>query len=102
MAIPGIGQMQDLYKMQREAKKMEKEMKQIVVKGYSKNEKISVTLDGTQEVVAVKIAEDMLEPDQKKDVEQGIKEAHKEASKKLQKEMMKGMDMDKIRSMLGS
>lgn len=102
MAIPGVGQMQDLYKMQREAKKMEKEMKQVVVKGYSKNEKVTVTIDGTQEVVAVKIAEEMLDPENKQEVEKAIKEAHKDASKKLQKEMMKGMDMDKLRSMLGS
>lgn len=102
MAIPGIGQMQDLYKMQREAKKMEKEMRQIVVKGFSKNDKVSVTIDGTQEIVAVKIADELLNPESKQEVEKAIKEAHKEASKKLQKEMMKGMDMDKLRSMLGS
>lgn len=101
MGVPGFGQMKDLYKMQREAKKMQKELQKTVVKGYSEGEKISVTVDGTQEIVAVKIDESLMNPESRTKVQNGIKEAYKDAQKKLQKELVKDMDMDQLKGLLG-
>ena len=101
MAGP-INQMKDLYKMQKEARAMQKKMRAIKISGISKNEKVEVVIDGTQEVQDVFIDDSIFESDRKRDLEKAIKEAIKDAQKKLQKEMMKDMDMDQIKSMFSS
>lgn len=96
-----FGQMKDLYKMQQEAREMQKKMKAIKISGLSENEKIEVIIDGTQEILEVFIEDEMVNVDRKKDLEKAIKQAMKDAQKKLQKELMKDMDMSKLKSMLG-
>jgi hypothetical protein len=86
-------------KMQKEAREMKKQMEQIIVKGYSKDELVKITLNGAQEIVSVKVDSSLLDPDKKEKLENDFKEAYKEVQKKLQKEMMKGMDMDQLKSM---
>lgn len=96
-----LGQLGDLYKMQKEAKKMQKEMKQIHVSGFSKNEDVEVVMDGTQEIEEIGIDDELMTVEKKSYLVKGIKEAVKDAQKKLQKEMMSSMDLDKIKGMLG-
>jgi nucleoid-associated protein EbfC len=94
-----FGQAKDLYKLQREAKKMQEEMKQVLVVGESKKSLVKVTLNGVQEMVDINIDEHLL--DDKVELKKHIKDAYSDAQKKLQKEMAKGMDMDKLKGMLG-
>lgn len=101
MANP-FGQMGDLYKLQKEARQMQKQMKNISVSGFSKNEDVEVVIDGTQEIQEIGIEDELMNPDKKKDLTKGIMQAMKDAQKKLQKEMMKDMDMDKLKGMLGN
>jgi DNA-binding YbaB/EbfC family protein len=100
MANP-FSKMKDLWKMQSEARQMQSKMKDIKISGLSKDEKVEVILDGTQEVQDIFIDDSLLNEDKKRDLIKSIKEALKDAQKKLQKEMMKDMDMDKMKSMLG-
>ena len=97
-----FSQMKDLYRLQKEARKMQKQMKKMIVEGFSKDENIKVAINGIQELDDIEISEELLNPARKTDLVRGIKEAMKDASKKIQKEMAKDMDMDKMRSMLGA
>ncbi|MBD3280864.1 YbaB/EbfC family nucleoid-associated protein [Candidatus Dojkabacteria bacterium] len=97
-----FSQMKDLYRLQKEARKMQKQMKKMTVEGTSKDELVRVTINGIQEIDEIDIDEELLNPARKVDLIKGIKQAIKEAGKKVQKEMAKDMDMDRMRSMLGS
>lgn len=98
MANP-FGQVKDLYKLQKEAKRMQEEMKQILVTGESKKSLVKVTLNGAQELVDISMDDELLTD--KAELKKHIKDAYADAQKRLQKEMAKGMDMDKLKGMLG-
>ena len=94
-----LGAAKDIYKLRQEAKKMQEEMKRVMVTGESKKGLVKVTLNGAQEMVDININDEMLED--KVELKKHIKDAYADAQKSLQKEMMKGMDMDKLKGMLG-
>lgn len=96
-----FNQAKDLIKLQREAKAMQKKMKQIKVYGLSDDELIKVTMDATQEIEEIEIADELVNVDSKRELIRGLKQAYKDAQKKIQKEMVKDMDMDKLKGMLG-
>lgn len=96
-----FGQMGDLYKLQKEARKMKKEMQQVSISGYSKNEDIEIVIDGTQEILEIGIEDELLTLEKKDYLIKGLKQAFKDAQNKLQKQMAKDMDVDKLKSLLG-
>jgi DNA-binding protein YbaB len=96
-----FGQVGDLYKMQKEAKKMQNDMKKVVVSGLSRNEDVEVVMNGAQEVIEIGIDDSYMLIDQKSKLERALMEAFKDGQKKIQKKMMQDMDMDKIKNMLG-
>lgn len=96
-----LGQVKDLWKMQKEAREMQKQMKSIKISGLSDNEKVEIIIDGTQDIQDIFIEEDVIDPDKKEELSKSIKQAFKDAQKKLQKELMKDMDLDKMKSMMG-
>ncbi|MFQ5492560.1 MAG: YbaB/EbfC family nucleoid-associated protein [Candidatus Dojkabacteria bacterium] len=96
-----FNQMKDLYKMQKEARQMQKKMKKVRVTGMSDDELVHVTINGTQELEEVEVDDQLLDIHRKKDLLRGFKQAMKDSQKRLQKEMMKDMDMDKLKGMLG-
>lgn len=96
-----FGQAKDLLKLQKEAREMQKKMKQLRVVGESDDERVRITVNGTQEVEDIEIADDLMNVDSKKDLIKGVKAALKDSQKKLQKEMMKDMDISQLRNMLG-
>jgi len=97
-----FGQMKDLYKLQREAKEMQKKMKAIHITGYSDDENVKITVNGIQEVEEMDINDELLNVEKKKELIRAIKEALKDSQKKLQKDMSKDMDIDKLKNMLGA
>jgi DNA-binding protein YbaB len=97
-----FGQMKDLYKLQKEAREMQKKMKNVHIKGYSDDESVKISVNGLQEVEEMEIADELLNIERKKELIRGIKEALKDSQRKLQKEMSKDMDVDKLKSMLGA
>jgi DNA-binding YbaB/EbfC family protein len=95
-----FGTVKDIYKLQKEAKRMQEEMKLVIVTGESKKALVKVTLNGAQELVDVSF-DDAIVGD-KEELKKHIKDAYADAQKKLQKEMAKGMDLDKLKGMLGA
>ncbi|MEI7579150.1 MAG: YbaB/EbfC family nucleoid-associated protein [bacterium] len=96
-----FNQAKDLFKLQKEARAMQKKMKAIRLTGLSDDELVTISIDGTQEILDLTIADELLNPESKRDLIRGIKQATKNAQQKLQKEMMKDMDMSQIKNMLG-
>lgn len=97
-----FSQVGDLYKMQKEAKKMQNDMKKIIVSGLSRNEDVEVVMNGAQEVEEIGINDSYMNLENKSKLEKALIEAFKDAQKKIQKKMMQDMDLDKIRNMLGN
>jgi len=96
-----FGKVGELYKLQKEARSMQKKMKSISIDGESKDGSVVVMVNGLQEIVDIDIDEELLSPQKKKDLVKNLKQALKAANKKLQKEMMKDMDVNQLRGMLG-
>lgn len=97
-----FGKLGDIYKLQKEAKEMQKNLKSLKISGLSGNEDIEIIMDGTQEIIEIGIDDSLLTQEKKKTLEKGIIEAMKDAQKKIQKELMKDMNLDKIKQMLGN
>lgn len=53
--MPSFSQMKDMYRIQREAKKIKKELKNVHVEAEA--EGVKVVVDGEQEIVSIEIAE---------------------------------------------
>lgn len=95
-------QIKDLYKLQKEAKEMQKKMKVIQITGFSDDEDVKIKINGLQEVEDVELSDELLTPENKKYLIKAFKEAMKDAQKKLQKELAKDMDISQIKNMLGA
>lgn len=91
----------DLIALQREAKEMEKKMKEQRFHGKSKKDLVEVVVDGTQSIISLSIDDMLLSPQMKESLVGQLKEALTDAQKALQKSMASSMDMDKLKSMFG-
>lgn len=87
--------------MQREAKKMQEQMRQIKVTGESRKGMVRMYFNGAQEIENMTIDTDLLDPEMHEELIGQIKEAYKDFQKKVQKEMAKDMDVNRLRDMLG-
>lgn len=96
-----FGQMKDLYKMQREAKKLQEQMRTVKVSGSSRDGTVRMYFNGAQEIENVTIDDEVLSSESTEDIADAIKEAYKDYQKKLQKELAKDVDIDQVRGMLG-
>ncbi len=96
-----FGKAKDLYAMQKEARAMQKQMKQLRVEGLSEDELVRISINGVQEIEEIDIHNELMNIDSKNDLVKALKQAWKDAQKNLQKEMMKDFDIDKIKGMLG-
>lgn len=94
-------QFKDLYKMQREAKKLQEDMRKIHVTGESRDGKLKMYYNGAQELEDMNIEDELMDPTMKDRLINDIKEAQKDFQKKLQKQAMKDIDMNQIKNMLG-
>jgi len=97
----GFGKLGDIYKMQKEARKMQKKMKALVIEGESKDGTVVVSINGLNHLESADFDDELLNPESKKRLIKNLKQAMKSANKKLQKEMMKDMDMNKLKGMMG-
>jgi len=80
-------QMRDLLKLQAQAKRMQKEMRQISVEAESEGGKIRVEMNGEQIVQKIEIAEDLLRPENKHRLETGLLKTLREAAKAIQRQV---------------
>lgn len=89
----------ELLRMQSEAKKMQKKLREKKISGESKNGMVKIFMNGAQEFEDVWIDEAYLDVEMLHAVKKGFKEAFKSYQKKLQKEMAQDMDLDQLKSM---
>lgn len=100
MANP-FSQMKDLYKMQKEARAMQKKLREKILSGESGDGKVRIHMNAAQEFEDLHIDESLLDPEMLGELKKAFKEAFKDYQKKLQKEMMKDFDLNSLRGMLG-
>jgi DNA-binding YbaB/EbfC family protein len=77
-----FGQVGDMYKLQKEAKKIKKELSQIHI--FAERDGIKVTVSGEQKVLSVEITNDEILANKNK-LEKAIVEAINAATEKAQK-----------------
>jgi hypothetical protein len=85
-----FGKMGEMMKLQREAKKIQKELRNTEVESVSGGGKIKVILNGEVQVVKIDIDEEVLKPENKTEIEDslintinaGVKKAQAEAAEK--------------------
>ena len=97
-----FNQLKDIYKLQKEAREMQKKMKEVKIIGISDDEDVKVYMNGLQEIDTMEINDELLSVDNKKQLIKEIKGAMKDAQKKLQKELSKDMDISQLKNMLGA
>lgn len=87
--------------MQKEAKQMQKKLREQKVTGEAKDGSVKVYMNGAKEFENIEIDDYLLDPDMLELLNKKMKEAFKDLEKKLQKEMAKQFDMDDLKGMLG-
>ena len=87
-----LGKIRDIYKLQKQAKQIKKELANIHIEAEEAG--VVVTVNGEMEVVAVKIPPEMLNPENAEKLQNAIVVAANKAIKKAQQiaaEKMKGV-----------
>ncbi|HPH78500.1 MAG TPA: YbaB/EbfC family nucleoid-associated protein [bacterium] len=77
-------QAKQLYELQKKAKKIQKELQDLLIEATSLDGKITVVFNGEQKVEEVNIDESLLTAENKSTVEKGLKDAIAQALKKAQ------------------
>ena len=96
-----FGNLKDLYKMQKEAKEMQKKLRQQILSGESKDGSVKVYMNAAKEFEDIKVSDELMDPEMMDLFKKRLKEAFADLDKKLQKEMAKQFDMDSLKNMLG-
>ena len=89
-----FGKIKDLYKLQKEAKRIQKELKDIEVEAVSNDGWVTVVFNGEQHMTDIQIAEEALHPDNKRELEKDLKNTISQAVSRAQAvaaEKMKGI-----------
>lgn len=89
----------ELFRMQNEARKMQKKLREKRIIGESKNGLVTLYMNGAQEFEDVYIDEELLSPERMDQIRKLFKEAFKDYQKKLQKEMVQDMDINQLKNM---
>lgn len=76
-----------LKNLRDQAKQMKEMLGQEVVNASAVSGKVSLVMNGNQEVLAVEISDELLEPNKKEELENALKEVFNEAVKKVQRLM---------------
>jgi len=97
-----FSQMKDLYKMQREAKDMQKKLRVEKIAGESDDKKVKLFMNGAQELEDIFIDDSLLQEGMLEVIKKGFKEAFKDYQKKLAKQLAGSFDVDELKRMMGS
>jgi DNA-binding YbaB/EbfC family protein len=94
-----MANIREMLKMQSEAKKMQKKLKEKKITGESKDGLLKIFMNAAQEFEDIHIDPEILEMDQIDGIKKRMKEAFKDYQKKLQKQMVQDMDIDSLKNM---
>lgn len=86
MAIPNFGQMKDLYALQKKAKQMQKELKNLEIEAVSDDQSVKVVVNGEMKIVSLEISDDAVKLENKSSLEEAIKETVASAMSRAQQE----------------
>jgi DNA-binding YbaB/EbfC family protein len=86
MAIPNFGQMKELYQLQKKAKQVQKELKDLEIEAKSTGGEVTAVVSGEMKITSIQITESALKPENKRQLEQAIKETVGQAMAKAQSE----------------
>ena len=86
-----FNKIKDLKNLRDQANQMKQMLAQESVSTDAVHGKITIVMDGNQEILSIDINPELLSPDNKEKLEQGIKEALGDAVKKVQKLMAQKM-----------
>jgi hypothetical protein len=94
-----MANIREMLKMQSEAKKMQKKLKEQKIMGESKDGLLKIRMNAAQEFEDIDIDPDILDPDELDNLKKRMKQAFKDYQKKLQKQMAQSMDIDALKNM---
>ncbi|HSX42112.1 MAG TPA: YbaB/EbfC family nucleoid-associated protein [Candidatus Saccharimonadales bacterium] len=86
MAIPNFGQMKELYSLQKKAKQVQKELKDLEIEAKSIGGEVTVLVSGEMKVTQIDLSEAALQSENKRQLENAIKETVNQAMAKAQSE----------------
>lgn len=86
MAVPNFGQMKDMYQLQKKAKQMQKELKNLEIEARSTDGLVSVVVSGEMKIVSISIDDALMNPERKRELEQSLKDVAGQAMAKAQSE----------------
>lgn len=97
-----FGQMKEVYKLQREAKEMQKKMRDQKLTGESEDGKIKIYMNAAQELEDLFIDDSIMAEGMGEVVRKGFKEAFKDYQKKLAKQLSSSFDIEDLKRALGN
>lgn len=86
MAVPNFGQMKDMYQLQKKAKQMQRELKNLEIEARSTDGLVSVVVSGEMKIVSISIDDALMNPERKRELEQSLKDVAGQAMAKAQSE----------------
>jgi DNA-binding YbaB/EbfC family protein len=91
-----FGKMKDLYELQKKARAIQKELKDIEVEASSNDGWVTVVFNGEQHLTGIEIAEEALHPENKRELEKDLKNSISQAISRAQ-----AVAADKMKSVAG-
>lgn len=79
-----FGKMKDLYELQKKARAVQKELKDVEVEASSNDGWVTVVFNGEQHLVEVNLAEEALQPENKRELEKDLKNTISQAISRAQ------------------
>ncbi len=79
-----FGKIKDLYALQKKAKAIQKELKDIEVEASSNDGWVTVVFNGEQHLTEIQISEDALRPENKRELEKDLKNSISQAISRAQ------------------
>lgn len=79
-----FGKMKDLYDLQKKARQIQKELKDVEVEASSNDGWVTVVFNGEQHLTEIELAEEALKPENKRELEKDLKNSISQAISRAQ------------------
>lgn len=79
-----FGKMKDLYALQKKAREVQKELKNVEVEASSNDGWVTVVFNGEQHLTEISLSEEALQPENKRELEKDLKNTISQAISRAQ------------------
>lgn len=86
MALPNFGQMKEMYQLQKKAKEVQKELKNLEIEARSTDGLVAAVVNGEMKIVEIQISDEMMDPSKKDALQLALKDTVGQAMTKAQGE----------------